>query len=129
LLWRLGATVEHTVEGYNDGTDPVVDMVCTAPSEARASQIADQLRTTIKEGEKTFPALQLPDQEERFHGKIQQEANTLKFTDIPHTSYGLETSNLGFTHASKKLPELVSYLEAQGCRNFEFDISASEIGY
>jgi hypothetical protein len=123
LLWGLGATVEHSVEGYNDGTEAAVNLACTAPSEAQARQIADQLRTTVREGEINKPALRLPDQEEEFRGEVQHEANKLKFTYIPYTTY----ADLYDAFAYEKLPELVSYLEAQGCRDFEFDVTTTEL--
>jgi hypothetical protein len=106
LLEKLGARIEVHSATAQDDIVPVVYMTCYAPNETTAAEIVRQLSSS-----KTF--ITVP--------------NVRSYPgEISHVDSKIECQELEIwhqPHISEFLDELVPYLEAQECKNFEFSIS------
>jgi hypothetical protein len=109
LLLKLGAVqVDSCVEGV-DARELTIDLTCIAPNEAKAVQIMQTLLDTepLSNGtERTL--IKLPNgAATRYEGKIVKDGSQVKFTELP----------------TGILSSLMTYLESQGCTEFQSALS------
>lgn len=122
LLQKLGATIETSVEGITD-TEPVINLTCVAPDEMNAAEIVGKLRSsyTYSSGY-SEPRLQLPGKHLPYQGMIQNTGARIECMQIATSTLNFKPVKL--IHAAEFLPELVGYLESQGCTDVSLSISS-----
>ena len=117
LLTKLGGIVKF--HEFEDQKLAVLDISCNAPDDKSAAEIAHILSLSIDRGNgKSESAIQVPNLRLQQRGKVSYSESRIEFKKLP-TIWGHRVTDF--------LPHLISYLESQGCKNFEFSISEIEI--
>lgn len=120
LFTKLGAKIEVADFGIGGETNPVINMTCAAPNSEIAGKLVEVLSSskTYSDGS-VQPLIVLPGGHGPYDGEIRSVEAKLECVAIRTHSFRLRQRG----HASEFLPDLIAYLESQGCKNFEFTIS------
>ena len=112
----MGARVEVYAVDVKVDAEPVVNLTCIAPDEAKAADLVMQMASnSVPYFGSSEPQIALPNGE-RAYGVISHTESKILCKDIP-------TYKLSGLHPAEFLAKLATYLESQGCRHFEFSIA------